>query len=194
MSNTSMSCKPPSSPSCFGDYQNDLSVFRECWLCAFDKECKSYLPKQQTHPIREPWDNYFMRVAQVVATRSTCRRRQVGCVLVSKENKVLATGFNGVPRGFAHCSDHPCPGAGLPSGQGLDLCLATHAEANALMQCSEVGNVHTCYTTASPCVQCTKLLLNSGATRVVYLEEYPHTQSKDLWLSVASNSWVKVTI
>ena len=74
-------------------------------------------------------DEYFMAMAMLVATRSTCIRRQVGCVLIDNNNNILATGYNGVVRGQPHCNEgHPCPGAYSASGKDLDLCYAIHAE------------------------------------------------------------------
>lgn len=139
-------------------------------------------------------DSYFLEIAQVVSKRATCGRRRVGCVLVNSRNHIIATGYNGVPRNFPHCNDHPCPGRHCASGTGLDACIATHAEANALLQCGDVDTIDTCYVTASPCTHCTKLLLNTTCRRIVYLEEYPHTTSKELWLSDATRTWVKGTV
>ena len=76
---------------------------------------------------------------------------------------------------------HACSGAFSPSGTNLDGCEAIHAEQNALLQCRDVREIHTCYCTASPCVTCTKLLLNTGCMRVVFLEEYPHPAAGELW-------------
>ncbi len=144
---------------------------------------------------REPTDHYFLRLAKLTSTRGTCPRRKVGCILVDSSRRVLATGYNGVPRGFPHCIETPCPGAGCPSGSALEKCIATHAEQNALLQCGDVDRIHTCYTTTSPCIHCTKLLLNTGCTRIVFLEEYPHTQSKELWLMASRKcEWLRVTI
>src|SRR5690348_16904752 len=99
---------------------------------------------------REPVDHYFLRLAQVTSTRGTCGRRKVGCILVDSSRRVLATGYNGGPRNFPHCGEHaPCPGFHCPSGEGLDKCIAIHAEANALLQCRDPDAIHTCYTTAS---------------------------------------------
>jgi dCMP deaminase len=125
-----------------------------------------------------------MGLAVLAAGGSTCRRRSVGCVLTDEHNYVLAIGRNGVPSGVPHCIDQPCLGANSPSGESLDLCLAVHAETNAIAQCHDVRNIHTCYTTSSPCIQCAKMLMNTGCSRVVYLHEYPHPAAKDLWLSV----------
>ena len=147
-------------------------------------------------PVREDRDVYFAKIAALVSSRGTCIRRKVGCVLVSDRGHVLATGYNGVPRGFPHCIEQPCGGHTAGSGGALDACLATHAEQNALLQCPDVERIHTCYTTASPCIHCIKLLLNTACSRIVFIEEYPHTQSRDLWLSAHPDprSWLKVTI
>jgi dCMP deaminase len=96
---------------------------------------------------------------------------------------ILATGYNGPARGQDHCLDFPCPGANLQSGQGLDLCEAIHAEQNALLQCRDVQQIHTCYTTTSPCTHCVKLLLNTSCEVIFYYEAYSDIQrSADLWL------------
>lgn len=127
-------------------------------------------------------DGYFSELAVLVSRRGTCARRMVGCVLVSARGHVLATGYNGVPRGHTHCIDVPCAGASYPSGTGLDQCEAIHAEQNALLQCRDVMEIHTAYVTAMPCMTCTKLLLNTGCQRIVYVEPYPHEAAKQLWI------------
>jgi len=127
-------------------------------------------------------DTYFLRMAALVATRGTCARRQVGCVLVNARKHVIATGYNGVAAGLVHCIDEPCPGAGLPSGTGLDACQSIHGEQNALLQCHDVNQIDTCYVTHSPCIHCVKLLMNTSTKRIVFIEEYAHnSQSKELW-------------
>ena len=126
-------------------------------------------------------DEYFLAMAALVSLRATCRRRRVGCVLVDRHKHVLATGYNGVARGVAHCIDTACPGAGLPSGRGLDLCEAIHAEQNALLQCRDAKEIETAYITASPCITCIKLFMNTGCKRIVFLEEYPHAAARNLW-------------
>ena len=127
-------------------------------------------------------DEYFSDMARLVSRRSTCKRRSVGCVLVNHLGHILATGYNGVPRGHSHCIDTPCAGANLPSGTGLDTCEAIHAEQNALLQCKDVMLIHTAYVTAMPCMTCTKLLLNTGCQRIVYVEPYPHEAARQLWI------------
>lgn len=124
-------------------------------------------------------DTYYLELARVISLRGTCARRQVGAVLVDANGHVLATGYNGRPRGWLHCRGSgplvdPCPTARSTSGLNLDGCEAIHAEQNALLQCGDVSRVHTCYSTTAPCITCAKLLLNTGCQRVVYTDSYPH--------------------
>jgi len=116
----------------------------------------------------------------------------VGCVLVDGLGRVRATGYNGPPRGFNHCTpEHPCGGAALLSGDGLELCEAVHAEQNALLQCPDVETIETCYVTTAPCVTCVKLLLNTSCRRILFLEDYPHSAvSKNLWVVRGGREWV----
>ena len=95
--------------------------------------------------------------------------------------------------GFEPSHPHACPGADSPSGTNLDACQAIHAEQNALLQCKDVYSIHTCYVTASPCVTCTKLLLNTGCQRIVFVEEYPQPAAKDLWVS-SGRQWSQTSI
>jgi dCMP deaminase len=117
---------------------------------------------------RASWDEYFMSIAQVVATRSTCPRKYVGAVLV-RNRTILSTGYNGSIRGMPHCSD---VGHMMEEGH----CVATiHAEANAIIQAARNGVMiegASCYVTASPCWNCFKQLANAGIQRIVYGEFY----------------------
>lgn len=124
-------------------------------------------------------DKYFMDMAKLVAQRSTCLRRQVGCILVNSKNQVLSTGYNGAPKGLKHCTALPC----VRMEKGLEYCRATHAEQNALLQCKDVDDVHTCYVTTSPCVTCVKMLMNTSCEKIVFLEEYnsQDTQAEYTW-------------
>lgn len=134
------------------------------------------------HGSRPSTDEYFLQMAALVAQRGTCARRQVGCVLVDRNNHVLSTGYNGVCRGAIHCVDHPCAGAHAPSGQALHLCEAIHAEENALIQCRDIDSIWTVYSTASPCVLCMRKLVGTGVQRIVFSQEYHHHESEDLAL------------
>jgi dCMP deaminase len=117
---------------------------------------------------RASWDEYFMSIAQVVATRSTCPRKYVGAVIV-RNRTILSTGYNGSIRGMPHCTD---VGHMMEDGH----CVATiHAEANAIIQAARNGvNIDgaTNYVTASPCWHCFKQLANAGIVRIVYGEFY----------------------
>ncbi len=127
--------------------------------------------------MRPSWDDYFMEIAHVAAKRSTCLRRQVGAVIV-RENRILATGYNGAPKGVPHCLDTGCRREELkiPSGQRHELCTAVHAEQNAIIQAAVHGvsiDGATMYTTTQPCVLCAKMIINAGIKRIVCEGEYP---------------------
>ena len=134
--------------------------------------------------MRQNWNDYFLDMAEQVASRSTCLRRKVGCVLV-KEKRVIATGYNGAPSCAPHCDVTGCirEANGIPSGERLDICRASHAEANAISQCARYGvptEGATAYVTVSPCVTCAKLLVQAGIDCVVYRGIYPDDASADV--------------
>ena len=149
-------------------------------------------------PDRHSW---AMAMAVVTAQRATCIRRKVGAVFTNARGHVLATGYNGVASGQHHCNHHDeyhpigfphaCSGAHAKSGTNLEGCQAIHAEQNALLQCRDVYSIDTAYVTASPCMTCTKLLLNTSCKSILFLEEYPHSDAKTLWES-AGREWVKL--
>ncbi|CAA7599737.1 dCMP deaminase [Acididesulfobacillus acetoxydans] len=133
---------------------------------------------------RPSWDDYFMQLAQVVAGRSTCLRRQVGAVIV-KDKRILSTGYNGSPSGLKHCAELGClrEALNIPSGQRTEICRAVHAEQNALVQAAKHGisiDGADIYTTVEPCVLCTKLLINAGIRRAVFLLPYPDALAREL--------------
>lgn len=130
---------------------------------------------------RPETDDYFLAMAKLVSYRATCYRRAVGCVLADSSNHVLATGYNGVASGEPHCIDEPCAGSKLPSGTGLDKCEAIHAEQNAILQCRNVADIETAYITVSCCITCTKLLMNTGCKRIVFISAYTDESPKQLW-------------
>lgn len=141
--------------------------------------------------MRPTVDEYFIQMALLVATRGTCLRRQVGCVLVDEFDHVLATGYNGVASGLFHCNEHDpydpigyphaCEGAHAASGTQLDKCQAIHAEINALLQCTRPHDIYKVYTTVSPCIHCTRALLNTPAQELVFAARYPHPEAEQLW-------------
>jgi dCMP deaminase len=129
---------------------------------------------------RPNWNEYFMLIAKIVSTRSTCNSRPTGAVIV-KENHILSTGYNGAMPGAPHCSDQPdwegrpfCfrRAHGVPDIDKYNFCKASHAEANAIAQAAKYGiaiDEATLYTTLAPCYVCLKLVATSRI-RVVYYE------------------------
>ena len=136
---------------------------------------------------RPGWDEYFMEMAVLTARRSTCLRRHVGAVIV-QEKHIVATGYNGAPRGLDHCGDREggClrQQLGIPSGQKHELCRALHAEQNAIIQAAKLGvsiDGATLYCTHQPCSVCAKMIINAGIQRVVYQEGYPDAFSLEIF-------------
>ena len=119
--------------------------------------------------MRKPWEEYFMDLAKMVATRGTCDRAYVGCVLVNKDNRIVSTGYNGSISGNPQCDEI---GHTMRDGH----CIATiHAEMNALLYCAKEGisvKGAKCYVTHFPCLNCTKALIQAGITAIYYHEAY----------------------
>jgi len=133
--------------------------------------------KQRKETERPTWHQYFMDITRRVATRSTCTRRHVGSVIV-KNRQILATGYNGAPRGVKHCAEVGCLREKLkvPSGQRHELCRGLHAEQNAIIQAAFHGTSidgAVLYTTTYPCMVCAKMLVNAGITHIYYEQGYP---------------------
>lgn len=119
--------------------------------------------------MRKSWNEYFMEIALMVASRSTCDRAYVGCVLVNKDNRIVSTGYNGSISGNPHCDEI---GHKMRDGH----CIATiHAEMNALLYCAKEGiavNGCECYVTHFPCLNCTKALIQAGISKIYYNQAY----------------------
>ncbi len=133
---------------------------------------------------RPGWDDYFLSIARIVRQRSTCLRRHVGAVIV-KDQRILATGYNGAPRQMRHCSEVGClrEERDIPSGERHELCRGIHAEQNAIVQAAAFGvsiSGSTLYCTHFPCILCTKLLINAGIKRLVVEEAYPDELSREM--------------
>jgi dCMP deaminase len=129
-------------------------------------------------------DTYFMRMAELVSTRSTCLRRNVGAVVV-KEKRVLTTGYNGAPKGLRHCAEVGCVRLEnkIESGTRHELCRGVHAEQNAVIQAAYFGvsiKDSTIYTTNFPCVMCAKILVNAGIKEIVYKDDYVDELSRNV--------------
>jgi len=139
------------------------------------KSSKEARPSQQQE--RPTIDEYFIKFAELAATRSTCIRRQVGAVLV-KDKHILSTGYNGAPSGIEHCTPETCLRlrANVKPGERHELCRGVHAEQNAIIQCALHGmssRSAILYVTDSPCTICSKMLINAGIIRIVVKRKYP---------------------
>jgi dCMP deaminase len=126
---------------------------------------------------RPSWDQYFMSIARVVSSRSNCVKRKVAAV-VTLDRRIISTGYNGTPRGTRNCNEGGCPRCNdlAPGGTGLADCVCSHGEENAIIQAAFHGvslQGSTLYTTFSPCLQCTKMIINAGLDEVVYNSSYP---------------------
>ncbi|HHU91467.1 MAG TPA: cytidine deaminase [Clostridiaceae bacterium] len=134
--------------------------------------------------MRPSWDEYFMSIVDLVKTRSTCLRRQVGALIV-KDKRILASGYNGAPVGCKHCAEVGCirNELNIPSGQRHEICRATHAEQNAIAQAAYSGTSiknATMYVTTQPCVLCAKLCINAGISKIIFKGDYPDELSMEL--------------
>ena len=133
---------------------------------------------------RPSWDEYFMQIAILVSSRSTCLRRKVGAIIV-KDKRILTTGYNGVPRGLAHCEEVGClrEKMGIPSGKNQELCRGLHAEQNAIIQAAlhgiSIQNSYL-YCTEQPCITCAKMIINAGIIKILYLNTYPDELARTL--------------
>lgn len=121
--------------------------------------------------MRPTLDQYLLSLAKVSASRSTCLRRQVGAVVADKRNVVCGTGYNGSPRGIRHCVDHGCADNGLSAPASHLACLSVHAEVNALLAAGKQADGGTLAVTTSPCLECTKVIINAGIRRLIFAEQ-----------------------
>lgn len=124
-------------------------------------------------------DEYFIEIARVVAFRSTCLDKQVGCVLVNKKGIILSTGYNGAPHGHIHCTDQGYCNKDR-TGNVAD-CPSAHAEQNAIIHCPNTQEIETAYLTLSPCIHCTRILLNTSCNRIVFWQYHKHEEPYKLW-------------
>lgn len=131
---------------------------------------------------RLSWMQYFMKIAELAATRSTCVRRKVGAVIVDPENRVISTGYSGIPSKLKHCEERGCLRAELnvPSAQRMEICRAIHAEQNAIIYARRDLNNCSIYITHSPCFICSKMIISAGICKVYYKEVYPDEFSEGI--------------
>ncbi|PIA19219.1 hypothetical protein COEREDRAFT_68865 [Coemansia reversa NRRL 1564] len=144
--------------------------------------------------LRPSWDTYFMLLSELASHRANCMKRRVGCILV-KDNQIIATGYNGTPKGVTNCNEGGCPrcNAGTPCGVSLDHCLCIHAEENALLEAGR-GRVRCAedvvlYCNTCPCLGCAKKIVQVGVKVVVYSKGYG---MDDLTLKLFKEAKVKV--
>lgn len=136
----------------------------------------------------DKWDHRFMEMAALVATWTSCfqENRQIGAVIV-KNKRIMTTGYNGAPAGVRTCMERQSclrREMNVPSGTRQEVCYATHAEQNAIIQAAKMGvNIDrsTLYCTHQPCSQCAKMIINAGIERVVYKCAYPDAFSMELF-------------
>jgi len=133
---------------------------------------------------RPSWEEYFIQIAHLVATRSTCLRRKVGAILV-KDKRILSTGYNGPPRKLAHCAEVGClrDELKIPSGERQEICRGLHAEQNAIIQAALYGisiKGAILYCTHQPCITCAKMLINAGIKKVIFQGKYPDFLAREM--------------
>lgn len=130
---------------------------------------------------RPSWDEYFLNLAKATAQRSTCPSRKVGSVIVNPDtNQVISMGYNGSPRGTQHCGEECLT---RETGKGWKKCRAIHAELNAIISAAMNGvstNGATMYLTTTPCVFCSRTLINAGIKKVIALTFYPQQEAIEL--------------
>jgi dCMP deaminase len=155
----------------------DHTISNDGTLEALHQSLDRLLPPLMSRFERPSWDEYFMSIAKVVAMRSNCIKRKVAAIIV-KDRRVISTGYNGTPKGAKNCNEGGCPRCNsmAESGTALEECLCCHGEENAITQAAYHGTSlkgATLYTTFSPCLLCTKMIINSGIREVVYNLDYP---------------------
>jgi len=143
--------------------------------------------------LRPSWEEYFIQIAQLVATRSTCLRRKVGAILV-KDKRILSTGYNGAPRKLAHCAEVGClrdklkvgclrDKLKIPAGERQEICRGLHAEQNAIIQAALYGisiKGAVLYCTHQPCITCAKMLINAGIKKIIFQGKYPDSLARKI--------------
>ena len=167
-------------------------------LAALQKQLTILLKKNLKTVKRPSWDRYFMNIAQNVASRSNCLKRKVAAVIV-KDGRIISTGYNGTPRHTKNCFEGGCPRCNAvgPSGQNLGDCYCSHGEENAIVQAAYHGisiKESTLYTTFSPCLLCTKMIINAGISEVVFNQEYPLAAPAQALIREAGIKLRKVTL
>ena len=163
---------------------------------ALSQKVRQIVQTLAMNTLRPGWDDYFISIAKQVALRSNCIKRKVAAVIV-KDKRIISTGYNGTPRGIKNCNEGGCPRCQKFGASGVDLesCVCSHAEENAIVQAAYHGVTikdATIYSTFSPCLACTKMIINSGIKEVVFSKTYPMEEKTSKLLQeagIASRQW-----
>ena len=155
----------------------DFTIVNDGPLESLQSKIIDVISKALRQSKRPDWDQYFMSIAQVVASRSNCVKRKVAAVVI-QDRRIISTGYNGTPRGTKNCNEGGCPRCNqlAPSGTSLEDCFCSHGEENAITQAAYHGTSlkgSSLYSTFSPCLLCTKMIINAGIAEVVYNHDYP---------------------
>jgi dCMP deaminase len=155
----------------------DVILNNDGTVAELHRKLEEIMPALMSNFDRPGWDEYFLDIAKVVASRSNCIKRKVAALIV-RDRRIISTGYNGTPRGAKNCNEGGCPRCNsmAQSGTSLDECLCCHGEENAITQAAFHGislKGATLYTTFAPCLLCTKMIINSGIVEVVYNQDYP---------------------
>ena len=155
----------------------DYTIVNDGSLDALHKQTTELVGQVLRQSSRPNWDEYFMSIAQVVASRSNCVKRKVAAVVV-RDRRIISTGYNGTPRGTKNCNEGGCPRCNslAKSGTALEDCLCSHGEENAITHAAYHGTSlkgASLYSTFSPCLLCTKMIINAGINEVIYNHDYP---------------------
>ena len=174
------------------------TIVNDAGIDAFKAKINSTAAKWLMASKRPGWDEYFMQIARIVALRSNCMKRKVAAVIV-KDKRIISTGYNGTPRGVKNCNEGGCPRCNslADSGTQLGECLCSHAEENAIVQAAYHGisvKDAALYSTFSPCLICTKMIINAGIREVVFNLDYPLNEVAQGLLNEADVNLKKVTI
>ncbi|MBI1746348.1 MAG: AAA family ATPase [Acidobacteria bacterium] len=154
----------------------DRTLVNDDSLEALGGKVNALLQEISNYFTRPSWDEYFMSIAGIVASRSNCVKRKVAAVIV-KDQRIIATGYNGTPRGARNCNEGGCPrcNAFAEAGTRLEECLCCHGEENAITQAAYWGisvKGASVYCTLAPCLICTKMIINAGISEVIFNVEY----------------------
>ena len=155
----------------------DETLLNDGSIEEFQRKLDSVVTRWLMAAKRPDWNTYFMQIARMVALRSNCMKRKVAAVIV-KDKRIISTGYNGTPRGVKNCNEGGCPRCNsfADSGTNLGDCLCSHAEENAIVQAAYHGirlEDATLYSTYSPCLICTKMIINAGIREVFFNLAYP---------------------